>query len=122
MWLRVEKGAHRADIWRHCVLWLHGGIYVDIKTAVLVDLPSWLAELHLTDVLVTVIGKGRGHIHQGFIAVPPRHPFIKEILVQAFSVNALVLAENMFFCMDFFKAFGTPWLRAEARHEPRSWL
>ena len=26
------KGAHKADLWRYCVLYIYGGIYLDIKT------------------------------------------------------------------------------------------
>ena len=29
---RMKEGAHRADLWRYCQLWVHGGVYMDIKT------------------------------------------------------------------------------------------
>ena len=32
------KGAHRADLWRYCVLYLNGGIYLDIKSIPMIDL------------------------------------------------------------------------------------
>lgn len=28
----LKKGCHKADLWRYCVLWLYGGVYLDIKT------------------------------------------------------------------------------------------
>jgi hypothetical protein len=27
----LKPGAYKADLWRYCVLWVHGGIYLDIK-------------------------------------------------------------------------------------------
>ena len=55
------------------------------------------------DVLVTFIGKMGYHIHQGFIVVPPRHPFLKELLVHAFTVEPQTLQEDyMLFCEEFF--------------------
>lgn len=34
----IRKGAHRADLWRYCALWLHGGVYLDIKIPLEMDL------------------------------------------------------------------------------------
>jgi mannosyltransferase OCH1-like enzyme len=28
---RLIPGAYKADLWRYCVLYIHGGIYMDIK-------------------------------------------------------------------------------------------
>ena len=28
---RLIPGAFRADLWRYCVLWVYGGVYLDIK-------------------------------------------------------------------------------------------
>ena len=28
---RLKPGAYKADLWRYCVLYIHGGIYLDIK-------------------------------------------------------------------------------------------
>ena len=28
---KLKPGAYKADLWRYCVLYIHGGIYLDIK-------------------------------------------------------------------------------------------
>lgn len=28
---RLNPGAYKADLWRYCALWVHGGVYMDIK-------------------------------------------------------------------------------------------
>lgn len=31
----VIPGAYKADLWRYCVLYIHGGVYLDIKNKVM---------------------------------------------------------------------------------------
>ena len=40
---KIEGGAFRADLWRYCVLWIHGGVYADIDTVCRSDLTPELA-------------------------------------------------------------------------------
>lgn len=28
---RLNPGAYKADLWRYCALWVHGGVYMDVK-------------------------------------------------------------------------------------------
>jgi mannosyltransferase OCH1-like enzyme len=37
-------GAYKADLWRYCVLYIHGGVYVDIKAQLLVSLNDVISE------------------------------------------------------------------------------
>jgi hypothetical protein len=37
---RLVRGAHKMDLWRYCILYMKGGVYLDIKTIPLVDLES----------------------------------------------------------------------------------
>jgi mannosyltransferase OCH1-like enzyme len=30
-YLKLKPGAYKADLWRYCVLYIHGGIYLDVK-------------------------------------------------------------------------------------------
>jgi hypothetical protein len=70
------QGPHRADLIRYCYLYLFGGIYMDIKT----ELIKPLSEIFTSNVLYTVLSYGDAHIHQGIIAVKPRHPLFLELI------------------------------------------
>jgi mannosyltransferase OCH1-like enzyme len=39
-------GAYRADLWRYCVMYIHGGIYLDVKITPLIPLSSLLYKEH----------------------------------------------------------------------------
>ena len=39
---RIIPGAFKADLWRYCVLYIYGGIYVDIDTVCLGKVDSFL--------------------------------------------------------------------------------
>lgn len=105
---KMLPGAHRADLWRYAVLYKHGGIYLDIKTALaapldlVFDLASASTGLganlanRTKPTLFTVLsdfngGKstskgGRGGkakaqwSHQGILACPPGHPIMRAAL------------------------------------------
>jgi len=71
------KGAHRGDLVRYCYLYVHGGVYMDIKT----ELIKPLAEIFIDPTLLyTVVSHSNDHIYQGIIAVPPRHPLLHELI------------------------------------------
>ena len=61
----LRKGAHRADLFRYCVLWREGGLYLDIKTELLRPLPD-LSPEHNT----TVLSKVKRTIYQGWLWIP----------------------------------------------------
>lgn len=76
---RKLKGAHKADLWRYCALYVHGGVYADIKTIFLTHLdnifPSgqnfrWYAVMCFT---------GRC-VYNGVLATPPRNPMLLELI------------------------------------------
>lgn len=71
------SGAHKADLLRYCLLYVHGGVYMDIKTELIRP---------LTDLITTIIPRGSNRypiisvlsnfipntIYQGVIITPPR--------------------------------------------------
>lgn len=75
-----EVGAFKADLWRYCALFVHGGVYLDIKTRlhrhldeVFVsdpDLPTWF----------TCLCASRNCIYQGILASPPSNPTILRLI------------------------------------------
>ncbi len=98
-WRDLQNHAHRADLFRYAELWFNGGIYVDMKSSFLVDIWEWLEARGLQENFVSCIGERGAHIHQGFISVPPRHPLIREQLLEALTVKPSIMAKSyMKFC------------------------
>ena len=62
---QLRKGAHRADLFRYCVLWREGGLYLDIKTELLRPLPDLSREHN-----ATVLSKVKHTIYQGWLWIP----------------------------------------------------
>lgn len=91
-----EYGAARADLFRYCAMYIHGGIYLDIKSTATARLDSiiqdsdrylisqwdnrpgeqhynWGIHAELKDV-------PGGEFQQWFIAASPRNPILKEVI------------------------------------------
>lgn len=63
----LKKGCHKADLFRYCVLYVHGGVYMDIKT----ELVRKIEDLFPDDNITTVMTNSKA-VYQGIIAAPPR--------------------------------------------------
>jgi len=79
---KIEAGAFRADLWRYCVLWVHGGVYADIDTICRSDLTLSLRpedEFVVSD----TGGNVPSAVFNAFIAARPQHPFLKRAIARA---------------------------------------
>jgi len=78
-------GAFKCDLWRYAVLYVEGGVYLDIDMEALAPFREIIKD---DDQLVTVIDRdqlfGSNGIYQAFLAAIPRHPAIKHMLDLAF--------------------------------------
>lgn len=65
-------GAYKADLWRYCILYKYGGIYLDIKFKIITDLKN-LIEKHNETIFVKdlYIENQPNNIYQGFIMSEP---------------------------------------------------
>jgi mannosyltransferase OCH1-like enzyme len=72
-----KKGAFKADFWRYCILYIHGGLYFDIKTNFQVPIKD-IFDLTKPDTWYTVIGHDKKSIYNGIIVTPPGNPIIFE--------------------------------------------
>ena len=72
------SGAHRADLVRYCLLYLYGGVYLDIKTELTTRLTPFLSK-HRANLFV-VLNYQKNHIYNGVIAARPRHPIFLELI------------------------------------------
>jgi len=72
----LRFGAHKADLFRYCMLYSQGGVYMDIKT----ELVRPLARLFPPNRVTTVLSRKWGEIYQGIIAAPPRQPIFLALI------------------------------------------
>lgn len=74
-------GMFRADLWRYAVLWLHGGVYLDLDAVLLEPLSAVIR-----DPFTLIIPKdiGASGLYQAFVACAPKHPAIWHMLQLAF--------------------------------------
>lgn len=79
-YLKIIPGAFKADLWRYCILYVYGGIYVDIDTICLEKIDKFLNE----DVeFITPIDLnncpyyGKYNLFNCFIASIPKHPILE---------------------------------------------
>jgi len=76
---RIIPGAFKADLWRYCVLFVYGGIYVDIDTICLGNIDAFLNEdiEFMTPIdLNTSINEGKHNLFNCFIASIPNHQIL----------------------------------------------
>jgi len=95
-------GAHKADLFRYCVLYIHGGVYLDIKTELIKPLNLIFNKKDVD--LYTVISIVPKTIYQGIIATHPKNSiFIK--LIQFMLDTPYILSKNYYhiFVADFYR-------------------
>jgi len=93
----LKMGAHKADLIRYCLLYIYGGVYIDIKTELVKPLNTLFKD---PNTLYSVIAHTDDHIYQGIISTPPQNPLFLS-LIQYIVDTKNPLAYH-FFCTDFF--------------------
>jgi len=68
-------GAYKGDLLRVCLIYIHGGIYSDVKVNL-----KYPLDYFLDKELVLVKDIGLLGIWNGFFAAKPKHPFLKKII------------------------------------------
>ena len=71
------KGPHRADLFRYCILYLKGGIYLDIKTHLIKPLDQIFNQ---RNTMYTVLARSRNKLYQGVIATPKYNPLFLDLI------------------------------------------
>jgi hypothetical protein len=74
---KFPLGVMRADMWRYCVLFVHGGIYADVDAKALRPIAEW--GLRTDDQMVIALENDL-HFCQWTIASAPRHPILKKVI------------------------------------------
>ena len=91
------KGAHKADLFRYCLLYKYGGIYLDIKT----NLIKPIDQIFTKNYLYSVIAKNKRSIYQGIIATPPNNPLFK-VLINHIIENKHITRDYLRFTREFY--------------------
>ena len=66
------RGAHKADLFRYCYLYIYGGIYLDIKTKLIEPIEQTFNIPNVN--FYTVLSMHKPTIYQGIIASAPKNP------------------------------------------------
>lgn len=80
-------GAFKCDFWRYAVLYINGGVYMDMDMSPEIPFRELLTE---KDELVSIVdinnkGQPKSAIYQAFIACRPKHPIMLTALQLSFS-------------------------------------
>lgn len=80
---KIIPGAFKADFWRYCILFIYGGVYVDIDTICLNSIDIFIDENieFITPIdLNNCPYYGKYNLFNCFIASVPRHPILMECI------------------------------------------
>lgn len=72
----LVPGTYKADLLRYCILYIHGGIYIDAKYKIIRDLKKIVetyGEFFIQDIL-------ESDVYQGILCVPPKKEYMKTII------------------------------------------
>ena len=73
---RLRPGAFKADLFRLCLLYEKGGVYVDCEATPYVSLREMMSGIELPRDRMFIAPLDRRGIHNGFMIASPRHPFL----------------------------------------------
>ena len=74
----LNRGAHKADLFRYCYLYQFGGIYMDIKTKLIKNIDEVFNKKNVD--FYTVTSMYRGTIYQGVLASKPKNPLFLSLI------------------------------------------
>ena len=93
-------GAHKADLLRYCLLYIYGGVYMDIKTELILPLSEVFSRPFTTSVLSSYT---KETIYQGVIATRPQNPLFLDLINYIVQKPLLLPQTNyLAFVKDFY--------------------
>jgi mannosyltransferase OCH1-like enzyme len=96
-----KSGAHKADFWRYCMLYVFGGYYFDIKTNFQKHIDEIFTDKRPnTWYTVLASSHNKSTIYNGIIATPPRNKILRNainhILNNKHPTNYLVFCKKLY--------------------------
>jgi hypothetical protein len=126
-----STGAFKADFFRYCYLYIEGGVYLDIKTELVVPLHDIYEELRnngtsmatgLTDFHPAAPHTWTGPCaYQGIIFARPRHPIFLECLAYMKSYAWRGKVDYLAFCHNFTKRLYERGMASPGVYEEAGW-
>jgi mannosyltransferase OCH1-like enzyme len=94
---KLKPGAYKADLWRYCILYLKGGIYLDIKYTCINDFK--LIELTDKEYFVKdMVNDNRTGVYQALLCCLPKNNILLECITQVvYNVKHNLYLNN---CLD----------------------
>jgi len=77
---KIVPGAYKADLWRYCVLYIHGGVYADIDTICKCSIDDFLNETIKFITVVDITNQVGYNLFNSFIATIPKHPIMLDCI------------------------------------------
>lgn len=74
----LKMGAHKADLFRYAYLYVHGGVYLDVKTKL--NRPLKTIFRHDINRCYLVKSINNSTIYNGIIATPAKNPYMRQLL------------------------------------------
>ena len=95
---KIKPGAFKADLWRACVLYRYGGVYVDSFTVPYCSVKQMLKGCRNSKFLsIRDLDSAGGGIHNGILISTPKHPFIVQyIKMMLKNINNNYYGESIF--------------------------
>jgi len=91
------KGAHKADLLRYCLLYVYGGVYLDIKSILTKDLDSFLNFDNLNNHRLYTVKSAMpviNSVYQGFIATTKNNPLFITLINLILQTPSFIIKIN----------------------------
>lgn len=100
----IKAGAFRADLWRYCALYIHGGVYADIDTVCQRPLQKLIGN---DDEFITPHAAAAPYaIYNAFICSTPKHPFLSRAIRRAVELILYRQSTELLTNTDFLSIVG----------------
>lgn len=88
----LREGCHKADLLRYCLLYIYGGVYLDIKVILIEDMDKIFKNKKY---FYSTIGHDNIQIFQGILASHPRNKLFLKL------INSIIHSDDDILCNDF---------------------
>lgn len=92
------NSAHKADLFRYCILYKYGGIYLDIKTELIMP----LEEIFNSNYTYTVLCVSDKCIYQGIIATKRNNPIFLKLIKKIVDTSRNIYLDYHVYVRDFY--------------------
>ena len=74
---RMIPGTFKSDLFRFCILYKYGGLYLDIKTELIEPITTTFED---TSLMYVVLALNNNHIYNGIIHTPKNNPIMRDMI------------------------------------------